>query len=606
MTALDDVKRRLNIVDVVSDYVALKKAGRNFKAVCPFHSEKTPSFYVFPDKQSWHCFGACATGGDAIGFVMKRENLSFNEAMEKLARRTGVDITRASDPGKMNLEKRLRALSEDAGEFFQSLLLNSPSAESVRQYVAKRGITAESLKNFGVGWAPDGFNMLLSHLERRGYESREIVAAGLALVGEQGSVRDRFRNRLMFTIRDDRGRIVGFGGRALDPDDEPKYMNSPQTVIFDKSSILYAIDHAKDSIRETNQVVIVEGYMDALIAHQQGFHNVVASMGTSLTDLQVSILKPLAGNFVMALDPDAAGDEANLRGLEILFGIFVKNQASQKAQGLTVTEAAERSLKVMNMPRGKDPDEIILESRDKWTKLVAAASPLLDYIIDSLSKRVDLKTDNGKNVLLERLLPMVARTSIATRERYIEKLSHIVGLDERVLRDYAINSTRGSGKNRIAVETFAAVSRFLSVEPLEEHLLHMLILYPELRDSARSIALETLNLAEHREILQAILEHPSEDDMVFQLDGVPSEIVQNLMNKLAIPSNISERRWEFQTLVGRLEDTRLLDLKKREAEMFDAHQDASEEELELIRIQAAQTNEILKNRFADRRRTVDV
>lgn len=606
MTALDDIKRRLNIVDVVSDYVALKKAGRNFKAVCPFHSEKTPSFYVFPDKQSWHCFGACATGGDAIGFVMKRENLSFNEALERLARRTGVDLSRANDSGKANLEKRLRALNEDAGEFFHSLLLNSPAAESVRKYAAKRGITPESLKAFGVGWAPDGFNMLLSHLERRGYESREIVSAGLALVGEQGSVRDRFRNRLMFTIRDDRGRIVGFGGRALDPDDEPKYMNSPQTAIFDKSSVLYAIDHARESIRETSQVVIVEGYMDALIAHQEGFHNVVASMGTALTDIQVGILKPLASNFVMALDPDAAGDEGNLRGLGTLLTVFAKSQAGQKTQSLLSTDAAERSISVMNMPRGKDPDEIILSSRDEWAKLVAAASPLLDYLLESLSKRFDLKTDHGKNSFLERLLPVVARTGMVTRERYLQKLSLLVGMDERVLRDYAINSMRTSGKNKVEVETTAAVSRFLSVEPLEEHLLHMLILHPELRDSARSISLETLNLAEHREILQAILEHPSEDDTAFQLDGVPSEIVHNLMNKPSIPSTISERRWEFQTLVGRLEDSRLLDLKKREAEMFEALQDAPEEERELLRVQAAQTNEIIKTSIADRRRTADV
>lgn len=606
MTALDDVKRRLSIVDVVGDYVALKKAGRNFKAVCPFHSEKTPSFYVFPDKQSWHCFGACATGGDAIGFVMKRENLSFSETLERLARRTGVDITRANDSVRMSVEKRLRVLSEDASEFFHGLLLTSPSAESVRQYVAKRGITAESMKIFGVGWAPDGFNMLLSHLERRGYESREIVAAGLALVGEQGSVRDRFRNRLMFTIRDDRGRIVGFGGRALDPDDEPKYMNSPQTAIFDKSSILYAIDQAKDSIRETSQVVIVEGYMDALIAHQEGFHNVVASMGTSLTDIQVGILKPMAGNFVMALDPDAAGDEATLRGLETLLNIFAKSQTAQKTQSLLSTDAAERSISVMNMPRGKDPDEIILESRDEWAKLVASASPLLDHLIGSMSKRFDLKTDHGKNALLERLLPMVAKTDIVTREKYLQKLSHIVGLDERVLRDYALKSNGAAGKNKVAVEMPSATARFLSTEPLEEHLLHMLILYPELRNDARSITLETLNLAEHREILQAILEHPSEDETSFQLEGVPAEIVHTLVSKPAIQTNISERQWEFQTLVGRLEDTRLLDLKKREAEMFEAHQDASEEELEHIRLQAAQTNEILKNRFAERRRMADV
>ena len=606
MTALDDVKRRLNIVDVVGDYVALKKAGRNFKAVCPFHSEKTPSFYVFPDKQSWRCFGACATGGDAIGFVMKREDLSFSEVLERLARRTGVDLSRANDSGKANLEKRLRALSEDATEFFHGLLLNSPSAESVRQYVTKRGITSESLNKFGVGWAPNGFNMLLSHLERRGYESREIVAAGLALVGEQGSVRDRFRNRLMFTIRDDRGRIVGFGGRALDPEDEPKYMNSPQTPIFEKSSILYAIDQAKDSIRETNQVVIVEGYMDALIAHQEGFHNVVASMGTSLTDIQVSILKPLASRFVTALDPDAAGDEATLRGLETLLSVFAKREAGQRSQSLLSTDVAERAISVMNMPRGKDPDEIILESKDEWVRLVSASSPLLDYLLDAMSKRFDLRTDHGKNSFLERLLPIIVRTGMVTRERYLQKLSLLVGLDERVLRDYAVNSIRTAGKNKVAVQTPTAASRFLSVEPLEEHLLHMLILYPELRDSARSLSLQTLNLAEHREILQAILEHPSEDDMVFQLEGVPAEIVQNLMSKPAIASTFAERRWEFQTLAGRLEDTRLMDLKKREAEMFEANQDASEEELELIRVQAAQTNEILKTRFAERRRTADV
>ena len=331
MNSIEDIKQRLDIVQLVSEYVNLQKSGRNFKALCPFHTEKSPSFFVFPEQQSWHCFGACGTGGDIFSFIMKKEGLDFGQALHLLAEKAGVALIAASSPQKQVDDKkrdRLSEINEAAAEYYHHLLLNTSAGKMARDYTIERGLSPQTIDNFQLGFSPEGWETIRQYLISKGYEERELIAAGLLVEREGGGNYDRFRNRLMFPIRDMQGKLVGFGARALD-DSLPKYLNSPQTLIFDKSNILYGIDHAKKAIRQDNLAIITEGYMDVLTAHQHSWENVVASMGTAVTDRQLAILKKLTRNLILALDADTAGEEAISRSGKCSI------KSSQYPQGFT-------------------------------------------------------------------------------------------------------------------------------------------------------------------------------------------------------------------------------------------------------------------------------
>ena len=321
MSVVDQVKERLDIVEIISAYLPLTKAGHNYKALCPFHSEKTPSFVVFPDSQSWHCFGACGTGGDIFTFVQKRENLGFAEALRILAQKAGVELKPRSEQESADEQRRdkLGEISEAAARYFHKLLLNSDNrqADVARAYLDRRGLNEETINNFQLGYALDSWQALSGYLLGRGYQRQDLAAAGLIIERDDGRYYDRFRGRLIIPIRDIRGRVIAFGGRTLDPEGVPKYLNSPQTLLFDKSSTLYGLDMAKGAIRAAGHVVIVEGYMDVLQAHQHGLANIVAQMGTALTETQLKQLSRFTRSFILALDPDTAGNRATLRGLAV-------------------------------------------------------------------------------------------------------------------------------------------------------------------------------------------------------------------------------------------------------------------------------------------------
>src|SRR3972149_4143723 len=316
MGVIDEVKQKTDIVEFVSQYVTLKKAGRNLTALCPFHSEKSPSFFVYPDQQSWHCFGACSTGGDVFSFLMKKEAIDFAEALRQLAQRSGV-----TPPSKPQLDKRkdendrLYQVTDAAALYFHNLLLNSPPAEKAREYLAHRGLNQKAIADFQLGYALGSWESLKQTLLEKKFTEKEMVEVGLLVLTEENKTHDRFRNRLLFPIRESRGRVTGFGARVLD-DSLPKYVNSPQTPLFDKSSTVYGINLASSAIRQQNLAIIVEGYMDVITAHQYGINNVVASMGTAITDKQITLLKKLTRNILLVLDPDAAGEEAMLRCIQ--------------------------------------------------------------------------------------------------------------------------------------------------------------------------------------------------------------------------------------------------------------------------------------------------
>jgi len=451
MSKVDEVKSRLDIVDVISDYVELRKSGRNYSALCPFHSEKTPSFFVFPETQTWHCFGACGEGGDVFTFIMKRENLSFGEALRLLARRAGVELEPLTpEQARAAAQReRLREVMSAAATYYHNQLLHSPAGEEARAYLRRRELTVETVERFQLGYAPDKWEALKGHLLGRGYALADLVAAGLVVEREDGSGSyDRFRHRLMIPIRDSRGQVIAFGGRVLREEDVPKYLNSPQTPIFDKSATLFGLDLARETIRRRDQAVIVEGYMDVLQAHQHGFTNVVASMGTSLTEDQLRSLTRLTTNLVLALDADAAGARATLRGLEMAREALGREMVPViTPQGLVRYEGRlQVALHITILPQGQDPDDVIRTDPARWSQLVDAALPVLDYYFQALTADLDLGSPKGKAEAVRRLAPILNEIGDPVeREHYLQRLARMVRVDERTLA-HQIAAARPRGR----------------------------------------------------------------------------------------------------------------------------------------------------------------
>ncbi len=513
MSAVDEIKDRLDIVEVVSSYVALKKAGRNYKALCPFHIEKTPSFVVFPEGQSWHCFGACGTGGDVFTFVMRQENLDFTAALRLLAQRAGVSLKprTEADLAEDKLKKRLREINERAAEYFHNLLLNSTGGEGVRSYLNQREINRETINRFQLGYARDDWQALGDHLQERGYQREDLLAAGLIIEREDGSGHyDRFRGRLIIPIRDERGGVVGFGARALD-DSTPKYINSPQTPVFDKSTVLFGLDLAKGAIRREGLAVIVEGYMDVLTAHQHEIANVVASMGTALTEAQLRLLTRFSKRFALALDADAAGYQATLRSAALAQETLAERVVPVPTPGglIKYESRLDVDIRIITLPQGQDPDEVIRESPALWAELVESALPIVEYYFKAVTSELDLDSPKGKAEAVRRLMPVIQEIGNAVeRTHYIQKLARLVRVDERTLLRQA--GMKGKMAKRRKEEGGALPDREEFTFGLEEYCLSTLLKRPHLLHSLdealRDVGADGLNVddfvqAENREIL---------------------------------------------------------------------------------------------------------
>ena len=507
MSTVDEVKQRLDIVDVVGQHVALKKAGRNFRALCPFHSERSPSFYVFPDRQTWHCFGACATGGDIISFVMKKEGLEFRAALEILAQRAGVALRTPSAEQEDPRREIMRRANEAAAQFFHHQLLNSPDAATALQYVRGRGLDQETIVSFQMGYGPDSWEELKRHLSGLGFEEGDLLAAGLLVEGERGPY-DRFRGRLMFPIRDERGRVAGFGARALD-DSIPKYLNTPQSPIFDKGGILYALDRAKEHIRGSGQAVIVEGYMDAIAAHQHELGNVVASMGTAITERQVGLLKRYTKNLTLALDADMAGSEATLRGIQVAADAAERTVIAVPTwRGLIrQQEVLAAEIRVLTLPPGTDPDEVIRRNPEEWRQLVERAKPVVDHLFEAMAVRL-----RGVSSPLERsraameLVPVLeGLTDPVAQATYVQRLARALELD-RAGEETVLRALRRRGRRAPAAaeepESQPAL-RPVPREPREEYLLTLLLSHPVLRGQGQALSPDVFSLSENRQLFEA-------------------------------------------------------------------------------------------------------
>ncbi|MCA9955733.1 MAG: DNA primase [Anaerolineales bacterium] len=441
MTVTEEIKSRLDIVDVVSETVSLRRSGRNFAGFCPFHQNtRTPSFFVFPETQTWRCFGACAEGGDLFSFVMKKEGWEFKEALKNLANRAGVMLEEAApvDKETRKAHNKQAGLLQAAADYFHQLFLYAPQAEVARSYMARRSFNEETIEAFAVGFALDSWDACRSHFNMQGYSDQELLAAGLLTENpDKGTKYDRFRNRLMIPIRDVDGRIVGFGARTLDKDGLPKYLNSPQTDLFDKSHLLFGLDMAKRAIREARQAVIVEGYMDVMQAWQGGFHNVVAQMGTALTEQQLQMLKRYTKRFILALDADAAGAKATLRSLQVARQTLDREvEVKFDAHGLVQHEGRlQADIRVMTLPEGKDPDNIVQESPEEWERLVEAAKPVVAYVISVATADLDLDDAKAKTEVAQQVLPLIKDIQDPIeRDHYWQQLARALRIDERALR----------------------------------------------------------------------------------------------------------------------------------------------------------------------------
>ena len=523
MSTIDDVKARLDIVETVRAYAPdLKKAGRTWKARCPFHSEKTPSFNVDPERGTWHCFGACSTGGDVIEFVRRKENLDFKEALRLCAERAGVELRPPSPREAEEREQhaRLLAANEAAAVFFQAALAG-PDGADARAYAEGRGLDAGTISTWQLGYAPAGWSTLVDHLVARGFTETDILESGLAVTGDRG-IYDRFRDRLIFPTRDARRRLIGFGARAMKPDDEPKYLNTPQTPLFDKSGNLYGLDRAADSARRLDQAVVVEGYMDVIAAHQFGIDNVVASNGTSITEKQMTLLKRYTQNVVLALDADEAGSEAALRGVEVAAGVADHAMvATIDWRGLvTYQDVLQADIRVTTLPRGEDPDSLVRRDPEALRSLIREALPVADHVFAAVTKGTDAADPRSRSRAVEALLPtLAAMADPVVQSHYVQRLARIGQVDERTVT--TLLAQRIAGRPRpVATSREVAQAKKQPVAPPdgETQLLRLLIQRREARAAGVVLDPSTFEDSVNRALFAAWAEDIDFEERLDDLD----------------------------------------------------------------------------------------
>ena len=486
---IEEIKNRLDMVQVVGEYVKLQKAGANYRALCPFHSEKGPSFFVSPARQMYHCFG-CSAGGDVFQFIQEIEGVEFGDALRLLAAKAGVEL-KQQDPSYARMQserKRLLELMEWATLFFEKQFRSSKAGEEVTAYLQKRGVKEESLKKWRVGYAPESSRALLDFLLQKGFLEQEIGRAGL-LVRSDNKVFDRFRSRIMFPVFDLHSQVIGFGGRIFgkEGEDLAKYINTPASLLYDKGRILYGLDKAKLAVRKQDTCILVEGYTDVILVSQAGSENVVATSGTALTGLHVQLLKRYSENLLLAFDMDIAGDSATKRGIDLAV-----------EQGLNI--------KIVRLPQGKDPADLAAESPAAWEKAVKEASSIFDYSFESTFAKVDKNTAEGKKAAANILLPVIKKIPNAIEQtHWIQRLTEELGMKEETIRE-ELQKVREEpvflAKGREVQEKEGSLPKTRR-ELLEERILALLFKSPENVTKLQEKSLQHLSIPT-QEILSGI------------------------------------------------------------------------------------------------------
>jgi DNA primase len=625
-----EIKGRLPVADVVGETVQLKKAGTTLKGLCPFHGEKTPSFVVTPVRDTWHCFG-CGKHGDIFTFVMERDGLAFPEALAQLAGRAGVELderTKREDARNA----RLRDVMEAAVAFYHAVLTKSKPGEPALAYLRDRGFTDETIEKHQLGWAPGGWDTLVRQLaSKRQVSAVELIEVGLASPRQRGGgAYDRFRDRVIFPIRDQNGHAVGLGGRILGKegtgedgvDRGPKYLNSPATPLFDKSRTLYLIDRAKSSVRKGGQAVIVEGYTDALMAHQAGFDNVVASLGTALTPQQVALLTRYAKRIALAYDVDAAGQKAGTFGATALEELI--RQLAPDDSGVELDD-----VRVVSLPEGKDPDEVVRESPDAWREGVRIARPIVDHLIDVHARAHDLRTPGGQARFVDAVLPIIRNLpNPVLRDAYLQRVRQVSGVEERTLleamhRRQLRDADPRDGRERFSAAAVVRAADALPVNDIlrgvsrtEQELLRLVLLVPETHDAVLDgLGPDRLPSQVARELYRAIVIARERNEQGVRppyvltaiLDGLDEEsraLGQALVSRPGPnPRELTDRSldYEVERLIIELEDD---EWQQRSAwnrdAMGEAERDADRELIDRLTLERRTLNE--QWRSLDRRR----
>ncbi len=561
MSIIDEIKSRVDIVDLVSEAgVKLRHAGKNYTGFCPFHeNKKTPAFVVWPESGTWRCFGQCNEGGDIFKFVMKRDNLEFKEALNTLAARAGVVIpalTRET-PQQKEAHENLRKLLEDALIFYRSHL--QANANILNYLRVKRGLTDASIETFGLGYAPRSWDAALVHFIHRGYTERDMLEAGLLSERESGGYYDRFRHRIMIPIRDENGKMAGFGARIVDPNDIPKFLNSPETPVFTKGHLLYGLDRARKPIRAADQAVIVEGYMDVIALHQAGYENVVSPMGTALTEDQLRLLKKFSRRIVLALDPDTAGQKAILRGLDAARAAMDREgEFGFDARAMLRNEARlQADLRVASMPDDLDPDEIVARDKDEWARLIENAKPIVTHVMETLAAGQNINDPKVKNQIAAQVTPLIEDLpNPLERDTYRQQLARLLRVDESALNATQVQGPRVRRQRQIPQKQVVSPEKVTvtvsSSKMVESYVIGVLYRRPELlyrldrllqQYGLVALAEPDFEYTDHQMMFHLIRESVEQDKTEhhdFVVDAVP-EALHGLSRDLAAQTEKLER-----------------------------------------------------------------
>ncbi len=521
MDAVEEIKSRVDIEQLVGERVDLRRSGTALKGLCPFHTEKTPSFFVFPTSGNYKCFG-CGQGGDIFTFVETSEKVEFRDALKLLAERAGVELPDERERQRAVEENaRLFQANEAAVEFFREQL-KRPEGKPAQTYLHKRKLSAPLQVTFGLGYAPEGRHGLHQALTARGFSDGELVSAGLVFPGDDGArPRDRFHGRLMFPIRDARGRVTGFGGRLMG-DGEPKYLNSPQTEIFDKSRSVFAIEHAQETIRQGRRAVVVEGYIDAIRAHEAGFKDVVASLGTAITTQQLQTCARLAPTVVLALDPDPAGQTAAVRaGLAALAALPRRQRQLPDSMGRRMVDVGlSVDLRIARIPEGAgDPDELIQRDPTEWERIIESSVPAFEFFFDTVVNAIDRTDDNWRQDVIERVMPVIQEFSFAigTQAAWVERLGEVTGVQPRLLQNRltpgegpapALRPSRGSRRPSRTPAPPPTPARIVDqVVEAENSLVRILIRHPVPEDLVPALSEIASRRSEVNELVERVVLH---------------------------------------------------------------------------------------------------
>ncbi len=530
---ISDIKNASDIVDVISDSLILKKTGRNFTGLCPFHHEKTPSFSVSPEKQIFHCFG-CGEGGNVFSFLMKYKSISFPDSVHLLGTRYGIEVPvkdlSPEEKKRLVERERLLDLNKKVYGFFKNSLNESKTGEIALTYLKKRGFTSESIETFGMGFVPDGWDNLVNFIKKQKVPRSVALQSGLVINKEKGGFYDRFRNRIILPIHDISNQIVGFGGRVLD-DSLPKYLNSPETLLYNKRRSLYGLNLAKKELRETGRVYIVEGYFDLIALWQHGIKNVVATLGTSLTKEHVQLLKGLATEMILLFDSDTAGEKAARRGLDL----FMKEEVVAK---------------VMVLPDGYDPDSFIFEKGlENFYKQSKKSISLIDFLTESAVSKNGLTVEGKVRIISDLSGPISSLNDSMARSLYIKKLSEKIDIDESAVFERIQNFI--SEKKNIPLKEREQLNKnnrkpvkkiYNKWDKMEKSIISMMLQFPEILPEIKNMSiLNFFNQGVLKNIGEQILSLDSSDNVLSEMISVTGdEDKRKIVTSLAIRENVWE------------------------------------------------------------------